>query len=95
MQDKFLSAEGSSIAQDGRKWRVWLFEFCGRFLANLDFHFQPANRSLARMSTSSTSSSSAFPAPIPFILRHISMSHAVAISFSFGPSKLATNFLIT
>ena len=70
-----------------------LFKLYGRLPADLNFHIQVPNLARALFKTSSTSSSSAVPASISLILRHISISQASATPFSAGPSRLATRVL--
>ncbi len=73
--------------------RSRLFKLSGSFLADLKVQNQLLNLVRALAKTSSTSRSLAVPASISLILRHISISQALATCSSFGPSRLATNAL--
>ena len=73
--------------------RSRFFKLSGSFLADLYVQNQLPNLARALAKTSSTSRSWAVPASISLILRHISISQALATSSSFGPPKLATNAL--
>ena len=73
--------------------RSRFFKLSGSFLADLYVQNQLPNLARALTKTSSTSRSWAVPASISLILRHISISQALATSSSFGPPKLATNAL--